>query len=152
MRPSYFLKNTREEAYPNFVLIFHSNIQNYFTRLCAFKLRESKRIIYCGGIMQVSEAVLGKISVSPVAWIVANELNVPKRLDSNLSELWKIYYFKNSLDEIFLIDSLRRANESITESGSISLDSRRQQWSGPSVSGHIILLANKKNKVPFMFF
>jgi hypothetical protein len=34
MRPSYFLKNTREEAYPNFVLIFDSNIQNYFTRLC----------------------------------------------------------------------------------------------------------------------
>jgi hypothetical protein len=142
MRSYYFLKNTRGVAYLNFVLIFDSNIQNYFTWLCAFKLRETKRILYCGGKLQVSEAVLGKISVSPVAWVVANELNVPKRLDSNLSELWKIYYFKKCLDKSFLIDSLKRTNESITKSGSISLVSGRQQCTGPSVSGHNILLAN----------
>jgi hypothetical protein len=141
-----FLRNPDVEAYPNAVLIFNSNIRNSLTIVCAFKFRERERFLYCDRVVQVSEAFLRKISVSNVAWYVANELNVPKTLDSNFSDLWEIYSFKNSLDEILLIDSVRRANESITKFGSISRVSRRKQWSGPSVSGQIVLLANEKTK------
>jgi hypothetical protein len=126
-------------------LIFDSNIRGSFRILCAFKFRELKRLLYCDRIDEVTLPILRKKSVSPVAWYVAKELNVPETLNSNLSELWKIYS-ENSVDEILLIDSLRQANESITKSGFNSRIARPLQWNEPRASVQIVLLADKKTK------
>jgi hypothetical protein len=143
--PTVFFRKARVEFYLNFVLIFDSVIRNHFTILCVLIKRKSIRSLKCIETLKVSEAILRKISVFRVPWLVAKELDVPETIGSNLTELWEIYS-KNPLDEILLIDSLRRANESVTTSGSSSIIIREQQWNGDRVLGQIILLAEEKTK------
>jgi hypothetical protein len=140
-----FWKKVRGNMYGNFVLMFYNKTQCSVTVLCAFKLIRRKRSLYCIKIVSVSEVILTKMSGSPVSWSGAKDLMVPERSDSNLSELWEIY-LKHPLDEILLIDILKRANESMTEYGSMSRISRIDHWNEYRASSESILLADQKTR------
>jgi hypothetical protein len=139
-----FWRKVRGKLYPNFALVFDSDISNSVKILCVFKFR-IKRSFYCIETNVVSETILRGISIFPVSWSVGKELNVSEMFDLNLIKLRELYS-KKSLDEILLIDTLRRANESTTKKFTVSTVSQSQEWKESRVSRQSVLVGNIRRK------